>query len=262
MAVCALPLIAAACAASPSGPARSGPASGPSHRPDLIGTSWVLDALGEKPLVEGSTVTAYVEPDGTVSGSGGCNRYRAKFQVEDATLRLTGPPVGTMMACPEPIMAQEAKYFAALERVRSFAVDGERLTLRDEASTPVLSFAAASSDLAGTAWSVIAFNDGSSVTTVLEGTHPTLSFGEDGNAFGSAGCNSFTGPFTLGEQSLGLGPLASTMMACSSPAGIMTQEQKLLAALESVTSYRLEADRLTLRAGERLAVELTRQRTK
>jgi heat shock protein HslJ len=37
------------------------------------------------------------------------------------------------MVCPQPdgIMDQEAAYFAALERVASYQIDGDQLTLKD-----------------------------------------------------------------------------------------------------------------------------------
>lgn len=261
----ALPLLATACASSPSGapPASdaepSASVSSQRSAPALVGTSWVLDALQGAAPVAGSTVTAFVESDGSVSGSGGCNRYRAKFTVTDGTLELDAPPVSTMMACDPAVMTQEAAFFKALEGVRSFTVEGTRLTLSDEADKPALTFTATSADLAGTAWTVTAFNTGAAVSSALAGTNPTLEFGVDGSVHGNTGCNTLAGPFTLGEGAVKIGPLVSTMMACAEPDGIMDQEKQLRAALESVTSYRVEADQLTLLAGDKTAVQLTRQ---
>lgn len=258
----ALPLLVAACAGSPSGaptgPASDAPGSPSAAAPALVGTSWVLDALKGAPPVKDSTVTASVDSNGSVSGSGGCNRYRAKFTVTEGNLRLDAPPVSTMMACDDAVMAQEAAFLTALEGVRSFEVKGQRLTLHDESGTTILGFTAASSELAGSSWTITAYNTGSAVSSVLAESNPTLGFGDDGTIHGNAGCNSFTGPYTLGKDTLGLGPLASTMMACSTPDGIMDQEKKLHAALESVTSYRIEADTLTLLSGQATAAQLTR----
>ncbi|HEY5890733.1 MAG TPA: META domain-containing protein [Acidimicrobiia bacterium] len=65
-------------------------------------------------------VTAEFNEDGSVSGSGGCNRYRATYQVEKSSLSF-GPAMSTRMACPDiGIMEQETRYFALLERVRSY----------------------------------------------------------------------------------------------------------------------------------------------
>ena len=39
-----------------------------------------------------------------------------------------------------------------------------------------------------------------------------------------------------------IGPLASTMMACGEPAGVMEQEAQYLAALQSAATYQIEGN--------------------
>ena len=47
------------------------------------------------------------------------------------------------------------------------------------------------------------------------GRMPDLRFAADGNAGGFSGCNSMGGPYVVAGNSLRLGPLAMTMMACT-----------------------------------------------
>ncbi len=81
-------------------------------------------------------------------------------------------------------------------------------------------------------------------------------FLQDGQASGDAGCNTFSGPYTAIGTSMTIGPLATTRMACSSPA-LDTQEQQHLTALQSVATW--EADEgITLRdLGGAMRVSLT-----
>ena len=75
---------------------------------------WMLTELGGKaPLLE-TTITAEFSPDGSVSGSSGCNRYSGPYTVDGNNIEM-GPFASTLMACPDLIMAQEALYLKALE---------------------------------------------------------------------------------------------------------------------------------------------------
>ncbi|MEA2009877.1 MAG: META domain-containing protein [Actinomycetota bacterium] len=89
----------------------------------------------------------------------------------------------------------------------------------------------------------IAGSDGS-MSAPTTGTAPTLMF-EDDNAAGNASCNQYGGSFELDGSSLTFGPLISTEMFCGDP-GIMDQETAYLAALESVDSWTIDGETMTL----------------
>jgi heat shock protein HslJ len=72
---------------------------------------------------------------------------------------------------------------------------------------------------------------------------PTARF-EGGTASGSTGCNRYTGPYTLDGDTLELGAIASTRMACAPRADAV--EREFLAALERVDHWRFDADGLVL----------------
>lgn len=74
----------------------------------------------------------------------------------------------------------------------------------------------------------------------------------DGQVSGNSGCNRFTGSYSLTGESLSLGPIATTRMAC--PAPQMETEQAVLAALASVTGFDIAEDgSLLLTSGEGMA---------
>ena len=97
----------------------------------LDGTSWTLIT---------SPVITLKFADGSATGSGGCNQYRATYTESGSSLTL-GPVAATKRACVEPERnRQETEYFDALGRVTSFAISGDRLALRDASGTTVLEF--------------------------------------------------------------------------------------------------------------------------
>lgn len=63
----------------------------------------------------------------------------------------------------------------------------------------------------------------------------TLEFSSDGTVSGFGGCNTFSGPYTVDESSLSLGPLVSTKIGCPRPASAV--EAEYLEALAGVTAW-------------------------
>lgn len=66
----------------------------------------------------------------------------------------------------------------------------------------------------------------------------------EGRVSGSAGCNRFTGSYTVSGSRISLGPLGTTMMACPEP--VMRAEQTFLARLDAAETFRVSADGSTL----------------
>ena len=76
-----------------------------------------------------------------------------------------------------------------------------------------------------------------------EQTAPSAVF-KDGTLGGSTGCNRYTGPYTVDGESLTLGAIASTQMACPPPAGEV--ERAYLDALQQVAQWRMDDAELVL----------------
>ena len=236
-------------------------ASGGSSGGEITGKIWVLDSLNGSPLEPGTGITAEFTTDGKVSGSAGCNRYSGQYTVSGSSIQFTAPMASTMMACPEPVMAQENAYFQALAAAKTYAVKGDQLTLSDSGGKAIASYKAQSQDLAGTSWVVIGYNNGKqAVVSVTIGTELTAKFGKDGNLTGNAGCNDYNGPYKVDGNKITIGPLASTMKFCNDPEGVMDQEAQYLAALGTAATYQIEGNRLELRTADgALAADFTRK---
>ena len=226
----------------------------------LIGTSWTLVSLGEREVPDGPAVTLRFETEVKLGGFDGCNAYTGAFSVDGSTLNIPGEMAATRAACPEPIAGQARAYVEALARAASFAIEGDRLQLRDDSGRAIAAFKAASLTLAGTAWEVVGYNNGKqAVTSVLRGTNITARFEEDGRVTGSAGCNRYFTSWETAAESISIGMPATTRMACAEPDGIMEQEARYLEALHTAASFRFDGDRLVLRTAEgAIAVTLAR----
>ena len=222
--------------------------SGTQQGGDLTGKVWALTELMGKPLVAGTGISAEFNADGMVSGSAGCNRYSGTYTVSGSNITFSSPMASTMMMCDQAIMDQESAYLIALGEAKAFAVNGDQLTLTGEDGTQLAVYKAQSQELAGTSWEVTAYNNGQqAVVGVLVEATLTASFGEDGTLSGNSGCNNYTGSYEVDGGQITIGPLASTMMMCSDPEGVMDQEAQYLAALQSAASYQIERNVLELR---------------
>jgi heat shock protein HslJ len=85
--------------------------------------------------VDGSAITADFAEGGALTGDAGVNRYTTEYTATAAgaaTLEVRiAPPATTRRAGPPELMAQEARYLAALESARTAVLDGDTATLRD-----------------------------------------------------------------------------------------------------------------------------------
>ena len=202
------------------------------------------------PVVEEVMATATFV-DGSVAGSTGCNRYHAQYRMDVDRLALETIAM-TMMACEPERSAVERAFTSGLEAAVAFAIAGDRLDLADANGRVVLRLRAVPAlVLGGSRWIATMINNGrGGVASLVEGTVVTAEFGTDGRVGGSGGCNRFSGEYTLEGDSLAIGPVASTRMACLEPEGVGQQESAYFAALARVASWSFREERLQLRAAD------------
>jgi heat shock protein HslJ/uncharacterized lipoprotein YbaY len=86
----------------------------------LLDGGWRVDHIKGVMLPEGAEVTlAFDAATGAVFGTSACNRYRGGFTLTGEGLTF-GPAAGTMMACPDDLMAVERAFLATLESIERF----------------------------------------------------------------------------------------------------------------------------------------------
>ncbi|HEY9828535.1 MAG TPA: META domain-containing protein, partial [Stenomitos sp.] len=127
----------------------------------------------------------------SVSGTGGCNRFRAPYVSEGGSQIRISAILSTRMACADPAMsAQEGRFFSALQSAQSLMFDSQgQLAIRYRSASggeATLIFAADSEgsqpqslSLNGTAWQLTAWQQGTTPKSLVADTPITVTFTGD-----------------------------------------------------------------------------------
>ena len=236
----------------------AGPASPTGH-------VWAWQATtGADPLQIDPSVAYTVEfrEDGGYLIQADCNSARGGYSIDGTTLSMRPGPM-TLSACPEGSLS--ARFLDLISKVNAFERTEDLLTLQlsdggtmDFVPLPTSASLGGTETLAGE-WTVTGYNNGrGGVTTLVAGTDITVSFAGDGMVSGSAGCNNFSGSYSVDGARVEIGPLAATRKMCAQE-GVMEQESQFLAAMQNARTWEIRGDRLEMRNDEgALQVNLTR----
>ena len=217
----------------------------------IDGTSWVLktyDVSGTATQAPSGTRVDAKFASGNISGSAGCNVYNGPVTISGATIKV-GALATTMMACDAAATSLEQAYLANLGKAATYTATADALTMYDSGGKSILVYSAAAANPLEGQWDVTGFNNGKqAVTSPIVGTALTAVFTAN-SVSGDAGCNTYSGPYTINGSSLKIGPLASTMRACADQA-TSDQEAQFLAALQNSTTFSQTGAVMTLRAAD------------
>jgi heat shock protein HslJ len=212
--------------------------------PDVDGREFVSTEVEGHQLVEGSTIRLTFQ-DGNVSANAGCNTMSGGYTFEGDVLRVELLAT-TEMACPDPLMDQDAFVSGLLTSGPTVTVDGDTLTLTSgEETITMLDREVAEPDLPleGTSWVLDGIVANEAISSVPVGVEASLLI-EDGQASIATGCNNGSTSVEVTDQTLTFGPIATTMMLCEDDAN-QTQDA-VLATLDGEVDYAIESDRLSI----------------
>ncbi len=216
---------------------------------DLEGTTWRLVEYGPVDTtiaaVADPPVTATFDAGGKLGGMAGCNSYFATYTLDGQSFTTSG--VGsTEMAClDEGRMQQESAYLAALRAATALERAGDRLTIDYDGGRLhfTLMEPPAAAPLEGTTWQLETFIAGETARSTLAGTTITAVFA-DGKVGGSAGCNQYSADYTLTGETLVVGEIITTKIACD--AAIMAEEEEFVSALQAASRLAIAGRELEL----------------
>jgi heat shock protein HslJ/uncharacterized protein YecT (DUF1311 family) len=97
----------------------------------ILATTWRALAIDGEPVADGVEITLELDEAAAFAGLGGCNRYFGTAGVTAERIAF-GQVGATRMACPEPAMSEEQRYFQALEAVTGWRVEDDVLELLDD----------------------------------------------------------------------------------------------------------------------------------
>ncbi len=94
----------------------------------LQGTSWRVEDIEGRGVIDRTQTTLQFAGDGSISGSTAVNRYSGKVTVDQRSIRF-GPIATTRRAGPQTMMNQESSFLAALERTATFRLEDDQSSL-------------------------------------------------------------------------------------------------------------------------------------
>lgn len=117
------------------------PAPQPSAPAAPIGR-WLAEDIRGGGVIDRLQTVLDIAADGTITGTGGCNRIRGKATITGDAISF-GPMISTKMACSPAVMNQEQKFLSALHDVRTWRIDSARrkLSLLGANGAPIVVFA-------------------------------------------------------------------------------------------------------------------------
>lgn len=92
------------------------------------GKTYIVEWIGERPLIDRSHLTVTLGTDGRAHGHAGCNRWFASYRLDGPELSF-GPTGSTRMLCAPALMEQETRFLQALGAVERWDI-GEHGQLR------------------------------------------------------------------------------------------------------------------------------------
>jgi heat shock protein HslJ len=220
--------------------------------PALEGTTWRLVAYRAGsdlvPIETSETLPRIELAEGRISGNVGCNTFTGGFSRDEDRLTIEPRMAMTMMACEEPLMELEQAITAHLAQVASYRQVGAGLELLDAEGETLMSLEAVTEPpLAGVTWRLDAYNNGKgALVSPVRDTEITLTLSQDGRLSGSDGCNRYMSGYTLENDALMIGPIATTRMACRGPEAVAQQAAAYATALGQARGYRIKAEQLWL----------------
>ena len=111
---------------------------------DLAGSQWRPSFMRASELPAGSHMVVQFNPDGGITGNGGCNRFFGVYTISGSHIKI-GPLASTRKGCPGLLLAETA-FFATLEAAKSFEQNETTLVLFDAAGIKLAQFARAEED--------------------------------------------------------------------------------------------------------------------
>lgn len=236
-------------------PEQMPPTEKPTTPESLLG-AWKLTAYGPAnaptPAVEGADAGLTFNEDGTITGTSGCNGLGGDYTVEGDQITF-GEFVSTLMACDEPIMAQEEAAHKVMTGTATYQIEGDTLTITKEDMVLVLTRDTQSTQepasLTGF-WKLTSYGTADVIASALEDVEANLTFNEDGTVTGISGCNEFGGSYTVEGNQITFNEIVWTLKLCDE--SLMGQEEAFQQVLTGTATYQIEGNTLTITNNDRV----------
>ncbi|MDY0199557.1 MAG: META domain-containing protein [Tenuifilaceae bacterium] len=217
---------------------------------NTIHKKWELSVLDGEQIAANSPIYIDLTEDTIVSGFTGCNRLIGSYAIENESQIKFSQLGTTLMACPELEMELESKVLELLNTADNFTIDNGKLMLNVGRRAPLATFYEMSdNEIVNKYWKLIKLEGDTVQMAANQEREQYFTLRSDGSISGFAGCNHFTGQYTLTEAS-GISineNLAISLKVCPD---VDIDESAFLRVLLRTNNYTISNDTLCLNAGK------------
>ncbi|MEO8932725.1 MAG: META domain-containing protein [Xanthomarina sp.] len=222
----------------------------------IFDVSWTLSELeGEaldNPMRNGKTIyfTLHSE-DNRVSGFSGCNTFTGTYTIEEGNRISFSQIASTRMACPDSKI-NEQEVLEVFNLADNYRITGNNFILNKAKRMPLAVFKKSDSDKVITEkyWKLKTL--GGQEVQMVDNQEREIFFilkTDENRLTGFAGCNSFSGSYSLEEGNrIRFTQIATTMMACPD---VDVNESEFFKIFELADNYSIKDDILSLNVGRR-----------
>jgi heat shock protein HslJ len=197
-------------------------------------------------LVAGTRIRLQFSEDGQITASAGCNTIGGAVEITADQIDV-GVLSTTDMGCDPALHEQDEWLADFLASDPRYALDGDRLVLRDDGTTiDLLDRRVADPDrpLEDTTWRLDGIIDGDAVSSVPGDVQATLHFTDRQVAIDVEGCSNGTASIDVDATELTVGQVTMHDDQCDPDETAV--EEAIVAALDGTVAYNIEAAGLTL----------------
>lgn len=218
--------------------------------PALDGRTFLSRSVTGHALVPGTQIQINFK-EGNIGATAGCNSLGAPYSLDGDTLVTEGQGMTqTEIGCDPARHKQDEWLGGFLTSRPTVALSGSELTLTKDTTEIVLvdrEVADPDRPLVATTWRVDTIIEGDAASSVPDEGNVILRFPDETTFEArSEGCTAVKGEMTLGPQTITFGQVPVDDIACPSP---WAETLEVIGAGE--TTYRIDAARLTIEAGDR-----------
>lgn len=220
-------------------------------------TEWTLTTLEGHEVHQLETqdqdIHFTLNPDGNrVSGYSGCNNFMGTYTLEEGNRIKFSSMASTRKACPESAV-NESELLSVFEMADNFTIVNGELSLNAAKRAPLAIFKKSdksTTNITETYWKLKKL-EGKAVT-MADNQEREIYFTlktDDNRVTGFAGCNTFSGTYTLEEGNLiRFEQLLSTLKACPD---VDVNESEILQVFELTDNYTIKDGMLSLNVGRK-----------
>lgn len=214
---------------------------------ETINKKWELISLEGNEVMTSQPVYLDFDTYNRITGFAGCNTINGNYTIKNGTQINFTQVASTRMMCAPYDMNIEKEVMEVLKTADNFTMTNGQLMLNVGRRAPLAVFAEMSKNPAlNTYWSLKELNGKKVMMTPMQEKEQGFMLRSGGKITGFAGCNNFTGSYTLsGKNNIKFNPnMAMTMKACPD---VKMNEQTFVNIFKTANNYQVKDKTLILK---------------